>query len=105
MRTVDELADELASRRARFVWPVLGVCLVVYTGALAALSYGDFVKVTVIGNINVAYLIAIFIISATYLVALGYARWAKVHFDPLAAELRTALEVEESLAVRSEGTA
>ena len=94
MRSADELADELSARRARFVWPVLGACLLVYTGALVALSFGDFVKLKVLGTINVAYLIAVFIICATFLVAVGYARWARTRLDPLAADLRAALERE-----------
>ncbi|QZS52575.1 DUF485 domain-containing protein [Rhodococcus opacus] len=97
MKSVVELADELAARRARFVWPVLGACLVVYTGALTALSYGEFVTTKIVGNINIAYVIAVGIICATFLVALAYARWARRYFDPLAEELREALEREGSL--------
>ncbi|MGW3484003.1 DUF485 domain-containing protein [Rhodococcus indonesiensis] len=98
MRTVDELAAELATRRARFVWPVLGVSLIVYTGALVALSYSEFVTATVVGNINVGYVIAVCLICATFFVALAYARWARRSFDPLAEQLRHALEREGSLA-------
>lgn len=94
MKSVDELADELTALRARFVWPVLGGSLAVYVGALIALAYGDFVRIKVVGNINVAYLIAVFIIFATFAVALVYARWARTRLDPLAAELRAALERE-----------
>lgn len=96
MISVDQLADELARRRARFVWPLLGVSLSVYTAALIALSYGDFVKITLVGNVNIAYVIAVGIICATFIVALTYAAWARKYFDPLARELREALEREQT---------
>ena len=102
MKSVDDLADELAARRARFVWPVLVASLCVYTGALVALSYADFVKARVFGNVNVAYLIAVFLCVGTFFVALAYASWARKHFDPLADELRGALERDQALNDRSE---
>jgi uncharacterized membrane protein (DUF485 family) len=58
---------------------------------LAAFAPG-FMRITVFGEVNIGLCLGLLQFGSTFLIALGFGRWAPRNFDPLAARMRQRLE-------------
>jgi uncharacterized membrane protein (DUF485 family) len=83
----------LRRRLGYFVVPVTGMFLAWYFlyVILAAFAPG-FMRLHVLGEVNVGLCFGLLQFVSTFVIALGFGRWAPRNFDPLAARLRQRLE-------------
>jgi uncharacterized membrane protein (DUF485 family) len=58
---------------------------------LAAFAPG-FMRISVLGEVNVGLCFGLLQFGSTFLIAIGFGRWAPRNFDPLAARLRQRVE-------------
>lgn len=83
----------LRSRHRRFVFPVLGACLVWYLAYVLLAGYAhDFMSTPVFGSINVAILLGLAQVVTTFAVTTWYVSFANRRLDPIAADIRGEIE-------------
>lgn len=88
--------QQLRSKHRRFVFPVLGACLVWYLAYVLLASYAhDFMSTPVWGNVNVAMLLGLAQVVTTFAVTTWYVSYANRRLDPLAAEIRDEIEQQQ----------
>lgn len=101
--------QRLRSKHRRFVFPVLGACLLWYLAYVLLAGYAhDFMSTPVFGSINVAILLGLAQVVTTFAVTMWYVSYANRELDPIAANLRDEIESGTSVAAfsgaaRSEG--
>lgn len=85
--------QELRSTHRKFVFPVLGACLVWYFGYVLLASYAhDFMSTPVFGHVNVAMLLGLAQVVTTFAVTTWYVSYANRKLDPRAEKLRDEIE-------------
>jgi len=101
--------QRLRSKHRRFVFPVLGACLVWYLAYVLLAGYAhDFMSTPVFGSVNVAILLGLAQVVTTFAVTMWYVSYANRELDPIAENLRNEIESGTSVtafpaATRSEG--
>jgi uncharacterized membrane protein (DUF485 family) len=86
-----------------FVFPVLGACLLWYIAYVLLAGYAhDFMSTPVFGSINVAILLGLAQVVTTFAVTMWYVRFANKRLDPLAEQIRDAIELDAAAASVSE---
>ncbi|WP_022892775.1 DUF485 domain-containing protein [Agromyces subbeticus] len=101
--------QRLRSKHRRFVFPVLGACLLWYLAYVLLAGYAhDFMSTPVFGSINIAILLGLAQVVTTFAVTMWYVSYANRELDPIAANLRDEIESGTSVAAfsgaaRSEG--
>ncbi|MDQ0576952.1 DUF485 domain-containing protein [Agromyces albus] len=96
-RAVQDSAEFQTLRRThrRFVFPVLGACLVWYLAYVLLAGYAhDFMSTPVFGSINVAILLGLAQVVTTFAVTTWYVSFANRKLDPLSEEIRDELETD-----------
>ncbi|RXZ67414.1 DUF485 domain-containing protein [Agromyces albus] len=96
-RAVQESAEFRTLRRThrRFVFPVLGACLLWYLAYVLLAGYAhDFMSTPVFGSINVAILLGLAQVVTTFAVTTWYVSFANRKLDPLSEEIRDELETD-----------
>lgn len=85
--------QNLRGRYRRFVAPVTGAFLAWYFlfVILAAFAPG-FMRIKVLGEINVGICFGVLQFVTTFAVTMAYARWARRNLDPMADRLRQRVE-------------
>lgn len=85
--------QELRSTHRKFVFPVLGACLVWYFGYVLLASYAhDFMSTPVFGHVNIAMLLGLAQVVTTFAVTTWYVSYANRKLDPRAEALRDEIE-------------
>ena len=100
-RAVQESTEFQTLRRAhrRFVFPVLGACLLWYLAYVLLAGYAhDFMSTPVFGSVNVAILLGLAQVVTTFAVTTWYVHFANKRLDPLAAEIRDEIETDAAAA-------
>lgn len=88
-----EKFQRLRSKHRKFVFPVLGACLVWYLAYVLLAGYAhDFMSTPVFGSINVAILLGLAQVVTTFGVTMWYVAYANRELDPIAADLRDSIE-------------
>lgn len=90
-RAVQESPEfqRLRSRHRRFVFPVLGACLVWYLAyVLLAVYAHDLMSTPVWGSVNLAMVLGLAQVITTFAVTTWYVSFANRRLDPLAEEIR-----------------
>lgn len=101
--------QRLRSKHRKFVFPVLGACLVWYLAYVLLAGYAhDFMSTPVFGSVNVAILLGLAQVVTTFAVTMWYVSYANRELDPIAANLRDEIESGTSVtafpaATRPEG--
>lgn len=91
---VQRSAEFAALRRAlrRFVFPATVAFLAWYALYVLLSTYATgFMKIRLVGHINVAMLFGVLQFVSTFLLAWAYSRYAAKHLDPKAAAIRDAV--------------
>ena len=94
-RAVQESPEfqRLRSRHRKFVFPVLGACLVWYLAYVLLAGYAhDFMSTPVFGSVNVAILLGLAQVVTTFAVTTWYVSYANRQLDPIAEEIRDEIE-------------
>lgn len=94
-RAVQQSEDfqRLRNRHRRFVFPVLGACLLWYIAYVLLAGYAhDFMATPVFGRVNVGILLGLSQVVTTFAVTTWYVTFANRKLDPLAAQLRGEME-------------
>lgn len=85
--------QRLRSKHRRFVFPVLGACLLWYLAYVLLAGYAhDFMSTPVFGSINIAILLGLAQVVTTFAVTMWYVSYANRELDPIAANLRDEIE-------------
>ncbi|GAA2424983.1 DUF485 domain-containing protein [Actinomadura vinacea] len=89
--------QELRRRFRRFAFPMTAAFLAWYLLYVVMSGWArDFMGTQVVGFINVALVFGLLQFVSTFLIAWLYARHAERSLDPLADEVRTAIEAEDA---------
>jgi len=97
-RAVQESPEFQQLRRShrRFVFPVLGACLVWYLAyVLLAVYAHDFMSTRVWGSVNVAMVFGLAQVVTTFAVTTWYVRFANTRLDPVAEQIRDEIAADE----------
>ncbi|UOQ87789.1 DUF485 domain-containing protein [Agromyces endophyticus] len=98
--------QELRHTHRKFVFPVLGACLVWYFGYVLLASYAhDFMSTPVWGHVNVAMLLGLAQVVTTFAVTTWYVSYANRKLDPRAETLRDEIESGQFVAPAAEEAA
>jgi uncharacterized membrane protein (DUF485 family) len=85
--------QDLRRRLRRFVFPVAGLFMAWYLAYVLLASYaGSFMSIKLVGNINVGLVLGLLQFVSTFAITHWYVRFADRRFDPLATEIRDAIE-------------
>ena len=108
-RAVQESPEfqRLRSRHRRFVFPVLGACLVWYLAyVLLAVYAHDFMSTPVWGSVNVAMVLGLAQVVTTFAVTTWYVSFANRRLDPLAGQIREEILADDfdARTIDQEGT-
>ncbi|MFM6973910.1 MAG: DUF485 domain-containing protein [Agromyces sp.] len=88
-----EKFQHLRRKQRGFIFPVLLVSLLWYFGYVLLAAYArDFMAVKLIGEFNVGLLLGLLQVVTTFVVTMWYVRFANRDLDPVAAEIREAIE-------------
>ncbi|WP_308797512.1 DUF485 domain-containing protein [Agromyces silvae] len=90
-RAVQESPEfqQLRRRHRRFVFPVLGACLVWYLAyVLLAVYAHDLMSTRVWGSVNLAMVLGLAQVITTFAVTTWYVSFANRRLDPLAGQIR-----------------
>ncbi|AWB96521.1 DUF485 domain-containing protein [Agromyces badenianii] len=85
--------QRLRSKHRKFVFPVLGACLVWYLAYVLLAGYAhDFMSTPVFGSVNVAILLGLTQVITTFAVTTWYVSYANRELDPIAEDIRDEIE-------------
>lgn len=83
----------LRRKHRNFVFPVLIACLIWYFGYVLLAAYArDFMATPVFGRVNVGLLLGLLQVITTFAVTMWYVRFANRDLDPIASEIRDAVD-------------
>jgi uncharacterized membrane protein (DUF485 family) len=85
---------ELRGRLRRWVFPMAAAFLLWYLAYVLLASYArEFMATPVSGGITVGLLVGLAQFASTFALTAAYGRFARRRLDPLAAQIRTGLEI------------
>ncbi|MFM6974612.1 MAG: DUF485 domain-containing protein [Agromyces sp.] len=88
-----ETFQHLRRKQRGFIFPVLLVSLLWYFGYVLLAAYArDFMAIKLVGNFNVGLLLGLLQVVTTFVVTMWYVRFANRDLDPVAEEIRNAVE-------------
>lgn len=92
MQDSDEF-DQLRQRFRKFSFPLSVAFIVWYLGYVLLSTYAvDFMKTTVVGNVNLGIVLGLLQFVTTFTITWLYIRHANKNLDPIATKLREKLE-------------
>lgn len=92
MQESDEF-DQLRQRFRKFSFPLSVAFIVWYLGYVLLSTYAvDFMKTTVVGNVNLGIVLGLLQFVTTFTITWLYIRHANKNLDPIATKLREKLE-------------